>query len=324
MPKNEYSTRKLMQVYPCELPKGVRQNILNLGVSKRHLVDHVGSHSKSEKKMDESVLVDLCSKACKKAIQKANLSVKDIGYFISAYDANPFLSPGLSHLLVRNIGFDPFIKHVNIQGNASTAFPKALEIAEKIKRKPAIPPEEIEEVIMGCANHAGEDNRNVARMALLLAGLPYTVAGETVNRLCASGMAAVINAANSIKLGNGDIYIAGGIEHMTRAPYVISKAETPFGREQKLYDSSFGWRFINPKMQNLFGTESMGETAENLAEKYSISREEQDYFAYHSQMKAKKAASSGRWDEEIVAVEIPQKKGESIFFKNDEFMKPNT
>ena len=130
LPKNEYSTEKLMEVFPCELPEGVKQNILNLGVSKRYLVNYVGLHSKSEKTMDESVLVDLCSEACEKAIQKASLSVKDVGYFIGAYDVNPFLSPGLSQLLVRNIGFDPYIKYVNAQGNASIAFPKALEIAE--------------------------------------------------------------------------------------------------------------------------------------------------------------------------------------------------
>lgn len=200
----------------------------------------------------------------------------------------------------------------------------ALVIKEIVQRNPSIPPSDIEDVILGCANQAGEDNRNVARMALLLAGLPTCVGGETINRLCASGMAAVINAANAIKAGNGEIYIAGGVEHMTRAPYVISKASSPYGRDQKLYDSSFGWRFINPRMQEMYGTESMGETAENLVEQYSISREDQDYFAYQSQMKARTAWEKGRLTEEIVKVPIPQPKGADILFDKDEFMKPDT
>lgn len=200
----------------------------------------------------------------------------------------------------------------------------ALVIEELMKRHPEIDPVAIEDVIMGCANQAGEDNRNVARMALLLAGLPYTIGGETVNRLCASGMAAVINAASQIKLNNGDLFIAGGVEHMTRGPYVLSKAESAYGRDQKIYDSSFGWRFINPKMQALYGTESMGETAENLAEKYNITREEQDEFAFRSQMKATNAQQSGRLAEEIIPVVIPQRKADPIVFDKDEFIKPHT
>lgn len=190
----------------------------------------------------------------------------------------------------------------------------ALVIEELMKRHPEIDPVAIEDVIMGCANQAGEDNRNVARMALLLAGLPYTIGGETVNRLCASGMASVINAASQIKLNNGDLFIAGGVEHMTRGPYVLSKAESAYGRDQKIYDTSFGWRFINPKMQALYGTESMGETAENLVEKYNITREEQDEFAFQSQMKATKAQQSGRLAEEIIPVVIPQRKADPIVF----------
>lgn len=200
----------------------------------------------------------------------------------------------------------------------------ALVIEELMKRHPEIDPATIEDVIMGCANQAGEDNRNVARMALLLAGLPYTIGGETVNRLCASGMAAVINAASQIKLNNGDLFIAGGVEHMTRGPYVLSKAESAYGRDQKIYDTSFGWRFINPRMQALYGTESMGETAENLVEKYNITREEQDEFAFQSQMKATKAQQSGRLAEEIIPVVIPQRKADPIVFDKDEFIKPHT
>jgi len=182
----------------------------------------------------------------------------------------------------------------------------------------------IDDVILGCANQAGEDNRNLARMSLLLAGLPYTVPGETINRLCSSGMSAVIHAHRAIKSGDGDLFIAGGAENMTRGPFVISKASKAFGRDAQMYDSSFGWRFINPKMKELYGIDGMGNTAENLAEKYNISRKDQDLFAYHSQMKASNAQKSGRFMEEIIPVEIPQRKKESIIFKNDEFIKADT
>ncbi len=182
----------------------------------------------------------------------------------------------------------------------------------------------IDDVILGCHNQAGEDNRNVARMALLLAGLPVNVPGETVNRLCASGMSAVIHAYRAIQAQDGDLFIAGGVEHMTRSPYVLSKTAQPFGNDAQLYDSSFGWRFINPKMQALYGTEAMGKTAENLVEIHHISREDQDKFAYQSQMKAAQARRSGRFKQEIAPVEIPQKKGASIFFEEDEFIREDT
>ncbi len=200
----------------------------------------------------------------------------------------------------------------------------ALVIKELLKRNPTIIQEDIEDVIFGCTNQAGEDNRNVARMSGLLAGLPCKVGGETVNRLCASGMASAINASRAIKLGDGEIYIVGGVENMSRAPYVISKPSTAFGTDSKMHDSSFGWRFINPKMHQLYGTEGMGETAENLVELYKISREDQDQFAYWSQMKATAAQKNGRLREEIVAVEIPQRKKEAIIFDKDEFIKPST
>lgn len=200
----------------------------------------------------------------------------------------------------------------------------AIPIRELMKRNPNVDPEAIEDLIFGCANQAGEDNRNVARMALLLAGLPWSVGGETVNRLCSSGMASTINAARAIQTGNGDLYISGGVEHMTRGPWVISKASKPFGRDSQMFDTSFGWRFINPKMQELYGTEGMGQTAENLVEMYGIEREDQDLFAYNSQMKAARAQESGRLAEEIVAVEIPQRKKDPIVFDQDEFIRPNT
>lgn len=193
-----------------------------------------------------------------------------------------------------------------------------------MERNGGFDPKLIEDVIFGCANQAGEDNRNVARMAGLLAGLPYELGGETVNRLCASGMASTINAARAIKDGAGDIYISGGVEHMTRGPWVISKVSKPFGRDAEMHDSSFGWRFINPKMKELYGTDGMGNTAENLVEKYGIEREAQDKFALWSQMKAAKAQESGRLAEEIVSVSIPQRKKDPIIFENDEFIRANS
>ena len=200
----------------------------------------------------------------------------------------------------------------------------ALVIEELVKRNPNIPKDAYDDVILGCANQAGEDNRNVARMALLLAGLPYTVPGETVNRLCSSGLSSIIHANIAIKAGDGDVFIAGGVENMTRGPYVIAKPSSAYGTDAKMYDSSFGWRFINPKMEDMYGTDGMGNTAENLVEKYKISRKDQDKFAYWSQMKASKAQSNGRLAKEIVIVEIPQRKKESIQFSKDEFVKPNT
>ncbi|MCS7037300.1 MAG: 3-oxoadipyl-CoA thiolase [Saprospiraceae bacterium] len=193
-----------------------------------------------------------------------------------------------------------------------------------LERQPALDPAAIDDVILGCANQAGEDNRNVARMALLLAGLPYTVPGETVNRLCASGMAAAVHAYRAVRNGDGEVFLAGGVEHMTRGPYVLSKSSRPFGNDAQLYDSSFGWRFINPRMQELYGTEAMGETAENLVDMYGISREDQDRFAYWSQQKAAQARQSGRLAEEIAPVLVPAKKGDPIAVSQDEFIKPDT
>jgi acetyl-CoA acyltransferase len=200
----------------------------------------------------------------------------------------------------------------------------AIPLQELLKRNSTLDPAAVEDVILGCANQAGEDNRNVARMSLLLAGMPWAVGGETVNRLCASGMAATVQAARSIATGNGEVYISGGVEHMTRGPWVISKASQPFGRDSEMHDTSFGWRFINPRMKELYGTEGMGNTAENLVELYGIEREAQDRFAHWSQMKAAAAQESGRLAEEIVPVSIPQKKGASVQFSTDEFIKAGT
>jgi 3-oxoadipyl-CoA thiolase len=200
----------------------------------------------------------------------------------------------------------------------------AIVMKELVTRNPSLNTGEIEDVLFGCANQAGEDNRNVARMSSLLAGLPWTIGGETVNRLCSSGMASTINAARAIAVGDGDIFISGGVENMTRGPWVFSKASKPFGRDSQMFDSSFGWRFINPKMTDLYGVDGMGQTAENLVDLYKISREDQDQFSYWSQMKAAKAQASGRLAEEIVAVHIPQRKKDPIIFDQDEFIRANT
>lgn len=200
----------------------------------------------------------------------------------------------------------------------------ALVLRKLVEKNLGIPTGAVDDVIMGCANQAGEDNRNVARMALLLAGIPYTVPGETINRLCASGMSAVIQAARAIQSGDGDVMIAGGVEHMTRGPWVISKTSQPFGQDAQMYDSTFGWRFINPLMHEMYSTDAMGVTAENLAEQYQISRADQDAFAWQSQVKAARAQAAGRLAMEITPVSIPQKKGEAIVVSADEFIKPAT
>ncbi|MCX6311943.1 MAG: 3-oxoadipyl-CoA thiolase [Bacteroidetes bacterium] len=200
----------------------------------------------------------------------------------------------------------------------------AFVIRELMKKNPSIDPKTIGDVLFGCANQSGEDNRNVARMAILLAGLPVTVPGETVNRLCASGLSASMSGARAIMCGDADLIISGGVENMTRGPWVISKTSTAFGRDAQMFDSSFGWRFINPKMKEMFGTESMGETAENLSDRDKISREDQDQFSFHSQQKAAKAQERGRFKKEIVAYPVPQKKGDAINFEKDEFIKATT
>ena len=212
-------------------------------------------------------------------------------------------------------------------GTLSTIRPDdlaAIVIKGLMDRHPNLDPLLIEDVILGCANQAGEDNRNVARMAGLLAGLPFQSGGETVNRLCASGMAATINASRAIKDGAGDLYIAGGVENMTRGPWVMSKTSTAFGRDAQLFDSSFGWRFINPRMEALYGVDGMGNTAENLVELYGIDRASQDQFAYWSQQKAAIAMKNGILAQEIIPIEIPQKKKDPIIFSEDEFARPST
>jgi acetyl-CoA C-acetyltransferase len=194
--------------------------------------------------------------------------------------------------------------------------------AEVIKslmyRNPSIDPSDIEDVLLGAANQAGEDNRNVARMSLLLAGLPHTVPGLTINRLCASSLQAIADVSKNIAVGYGDVYLAGGVESMSRAPFVLSKSETAFSRTNKIYDTSIGWRFINPKLSKMYHPYAMGETAENIVEKYQISRVEQDEFAHHSQLKYQNAYNSGKFSEEIIPISIPRKKQDDLVFNKDE------
>lgn len=182
----------------------------------------------------------------------------------------------------------------------------------------------VDEVVFGCANQAGEDNRNVARMSLLLAGLPVDVPGTTINRLCGSGMDAIIASARAIKAGEADLIIAGGVESMSRAPFVVPKAESPFSRTASIEDTTIGWRLINPLMKAQYGVDSMPDTAENVAEAFGVSRADQDAFAYRSQKKAAAAQASGRFSEEIVPVEIPQRKGPPVLFSQDEHPRPTT
>jgi len=193
----------------------------------------------------------------------------------------------------------------------------ALVIAEAVRRA-NVDPASIEDVLLGCANQAGEDNRNVARMALLLAGLPVEVAGQTINRLCGSGLQAVNSAAQAIQTSSGDTFVAGGVESMTRAPFVLGKTDSAFSRSMNLQDTTLGWRFINPRLASMHHPYSMGETAENVAERTKISRADQDVFALRSHQRAVAAQQAGRFKEEIVSVSIPQKKGEATIIAIDE------
>ena len=200
----------------------------------------------------------------------------------------------------------------------------AIPIAALVARNRGVDWNALDDVIYGCANQSGEDNRNVARMALLLAGLPVEVPGSTVNRLCGSSMDAVATAARAIKTGETDIIIAGGVESMSRAPFVVGKSDAAFSRSLKLEDTTMGWRFINPAIKAKYGTDSMPETGENVAEEYKISREDQDAFALRSHQRASAAIKDGRMAEEIVGVPVPQKKGDPVCVDKDEHPRPDT
>ena len=200
----------------------------------------------------------------------------------------------------------------------------AVPLRELIARNVSVDWEAVDDVIFGCANQAGEDNRNLARMSLLLAGLPASVPGTTINRLCGSGMDAIVAAARAIKAGEADLVIAGGIESMSRAPFVMPKADTAFSRHAEIHDTTIGWRFVNPVMKELYGVDSMPETGENVAEDYKVSRQDQDAFAVRSQEKAAAAQQNGRLAKEIIAVSIPQRKGPPVVFDRDEHPRATT
>lgn len=200
----------------------------------------------------------------------------------------------------------------------------ALPLKALLERNPGLDPARIDDVIYGCANQAGEDNRNVARMALLLAGLPESVPGSTVNRLCGSSLDAIGIAARAIKSGETQLMIAGGVESMSRAPFVMGKAESALSRTMRMEDTTIGWRFINPQMKALYGVDSMPETAENVADDFAISREDQDTFALRSQLRTAAAQEAGRFADELIAVSVPQRKGEPLLFSRDEHSRSTT
>src|SRR5499425_3016377 len=200
----------------------------------------------------------------------------------------------------------------------------AIPIKALVERNPSVDWGALDDLVYGCANQAGEDNRNVGRMALLLAGLPKEVPGTTINRLCGSSMDAVATAARAIKSGEAELVVAGGVESMSRAPFVLGKADSAFSRSAKLEDTTIGWRFVNPLMKAKYGTDSMPETGEIVAEEFHISREDQDAFALRSQQRAAQAMRNGKLAEEMVGVPIPQKKGEPILFSEDEHPRPDT
>ncbi len=197
-------------------------------------------------------------------------------------------------------------------------------VISALVRRTGIDPARIEDVVFGCANQAGEDNRNVARMAALLAGLPVEIPGQTVNRLCGSGLQAAVTAYHAVRCGDGDVMIAGGVESMTRAPFVVAKAAEPWSRKLEVYDTTIGWRFTNPKLAEKYPPYSMGETAENVAERWGITREEQDRYALLSQQRAARAVAEGRFQDEIVPVPVPQPSGEPLVVDRDEHPRPDT
>jgi acetyl-CoA acyltransferase len=200
----------------------------------------------------------------------------------------------------------------------------AIPLKALMERYPNLDFGAVDDVIYGCANQAGEDNRNVARMSLLLAGLPESISGTTINRLCGSGMDAVIAAARAIKAGEAELMIAGGVESMSRAPFVMPKAETAFSRATEIHDTTIGWRFVNPRMQRLHGTDSMPETAQTVAERHGVSREDQDAFAFRSQQRAARAIGSGRLAREIAPVTVPHRRGEPVRVEVDEHPRPTS
>jgi acetyl-CoA acyltransferase len=232
--------------------------------------------------------------------------------------------PYMEHALICDAIRTPFGKYGGALSSIRTDDLAAIPLRTLVERNPKVDWEAVEDVIYGCANQAGEDNRNVARMTLLLAGLPKEVPGATVNRLCGSSMEAVSVAARAIKSGEASLIIAGGVENMSRAPFVIGKSEAAFSRAAKIEDTTIGWRFVNPAMKEKYGTDSMPETAENVANEWRISREEQDAFAYRSQQRTMLSAKAGRFADEIILVSVPSKKGDPVVVSKDEQPRPDT
>jgi len=230
----------------------------------------------------------------------------------------------MNHALICDAVRTPFGRYAGSLSSIRTDDLAAIPIRSLMERNPRVDWQALDDVIYGCANQAGEDNRNVARMAALLAGLPSDVPGSTVNRLCGSSMDAVGIAARAIKCGEADLIVVGGVESMSRAPFVIGKADTPFSRNAEIFDSTIGWRFVNPAMKNKYGTDSMAETAENVAEDFHISRTDQDAFSQRTQQRWAKAQTNGFFQAEIVPVPVPQKKGEPRAFVVDEHPRPDT
>ncbi|QSB53909.1 3-oxoadipyl-CoA thiolase [Acinetobacter calcoaceticus] len=200
----------------------------------------------------------------------------------------------------------------------------AVPIKALMQRNPNVDWEQVDDVIYGCANQAGEDNRNIGRMSALLAGLPYQVPATTINRLCGSSLDAIAIAARAIKAGEANLVIAGGVESMSRAPYVMGKSDSPFGRSQKIEDTTMGWRFINPKLKELYGVDTMPQTAENVAEQFNVNRADQDQFALASQQRTASAQAKGFFSKEIVAIEVPQRKGDAVVIDTDEHPRAST
>ena len=230
----------------------------------------------------------------------------------------------MEHALICDAIRTPFGKYGGALSSVRSDDLAAIPLRALVERHPKVDWEAVDDVIYGCANQAGEDNRNVARMSLLLSGLPKEVPGATVNRLCGSSMEAVSVAARAIKSGEASLIIAGGVESMSRAPFVMGKSETAFSRAAKIEDTTIGWRFVNPAMKEKYGTDSMPETAENVAEEWRISRQEQDAFAFRSQQRAAASAKAGKFANEMISVHVPSKKGDSVAFSKDEQLRPET
>lgn len=242
----------------------------------------------------------------------------------NAYDIVTDLSYPMTHAFICDAVRTPIGRYGGALASVRPDDLAAATLAALLKRNPSLDADAIDEVVLGCANQAGEDNRNVARMSALLAGLPVRVPGITMNRLCASGLDAVAFASRLIKAGEGNLVLAGGVESMSRAPFVMGKASAPFSRQAELFDTTIGWRFVNPKMAGRFGVDSMPETGENVAAEFNVSREDQDRFAFRSQQRTAAAYARAFFEHELIAIDVPASKGRSVRVLKDEHPRPDT